>query len=173
MRALARPRFGNPLTGSIPRRPFGQHAGPLQDYRARSVRRYVPGPAPQEGTSGFPLRPQESFQALANLFVGQVFSTAQGILASFYGLDKAGFLFKMPGKNFLYQIAGIPALLGGGLRQLRFQLRREMDFHCLDSSFQGIAGSRRVLKRPSCGWKFFSSGCAGISAENATTVDFA
>src|ERR1039457_5533618 len=69
-------------------------------------------------------------KTLANLVMGEVITPLQCFLAALHGLDEAGFLFEMARKHVLKQLVRIAALLGRGMRQLRFEFGRKVDFHC-------------------------------------------
>jgi hypothetical protein len=49
--------------------------------------------------------------------MGGVIATLEGALSAFHGLDKAGFFLEIARQHILYQVVGIPALLGGRVRE--------------------------------------------------------
>jgi hypothetical protein len=65
--------------------------------------------------------------------MGEVLATFESILAAFHGLDKAGFLLEIARQHILHQVVGIPALLGGRVREFRFQFPGDMYFHFVGS----------------------------------------
>src|ERR1017187_7086796 len=77
--------------------------------------------------------------------MGEVFAPPQSLFAALHSLDESGLFFEMARKHVPKQLVRIAPLLGGGMRQLRFEVWREMHFHCCDSS------SNRTPKSPSSG----------------------
>jgi hypothetical protein len=65
--------------------------------------------------------------------MGEVLATLQSVLTAFHGLDKAGFFLEIARQYILHQVVGIPALLGGRMRELRFQFPVDMYFHFVGS----------------------------------------
>jgi hypothetical protein len=63
-------------------------------------------------------RTQESFQALAGLFVRQELAAIQGFFTALHGLDEAGFLLEILRQDLFDKIVRTPALSCGGLRKL-------------------------------------------------------
>jgi len=80
--------------------------------------------------SGF----QKPLETLADLLMGEVFAAFESVFAALHGLDKAGFLLEIARQHILHQVVGIPALLGGRVRELRFQFPGDMHFHFVGSS---------------------------------------
>jgi hypothetical protein len=76
---------------------------------------------------------QKPLETLADLFMGKVIATLESVLAAFHGLDEAGFFLEIARQHILHQVVGIPALLGGRLRELRFQFPGDMYFHFVGS----------------------------------------
>jgi hypothetical protein len=65
--------------------------------------------------------------------MGEVFATLESVLAAFHGLDKAGFFLEIARQHILHQVVGIPALLGGRVRELGSQFPGDMYFHFVGS----------------------------------------
>ena len=63
------------------------------------------------------------------MLVCQILASPQCVLATLHRFDKAGFLLEISRQNFLHQLVGSSAVLGGGLRQLCFKFRGELYFH--------------------------------------------
>jgi len=59
---------------------------------------------------------QKPPETLADLLMGKVLATLQGVLATLHGFDKASFFLEIAGQHVLYQVIWIPALPGGGVR---------------------------------------------------------
>jgi hypothetical protein len=76
---------------------------------------------------------QKPLETLADLFMGKVIATLESVLAPFHGLDEAGFFLEIARQHILHQVVGIPALLGGRVRELRFQFPGDMHFHFVGS----------------------------------------
>ena len=66
--------------------------------------------------------------------MGEVLATLRSVLAAVHGLYKAGFLLEIARQHILHQVVGIPALLGGRARELRFQFPGDVHFHFVGSS---------------------------------------
>jgi hypothetical protein len=76
---------------------------------------------------------QKPLETLADLLMGEVLATLESVLATFHGLDKAGFFLEIARQHILHQVVGIPALLGGRVRELRFEFPGDMYFHLAGS----------------------------------------
>jgi hypothetical protein len=61
--------------------------------------------------------------------VGEIFTAIQGRFAKLDGLNKAGFLHKVPANSLLRERIRVTAPLNGKFRQLMLLLRCEMYFH--------------------------------------------
>ena len=61
---------------------------------------------------------------LAHLVMREVFTAAQGVLAAFYGFDKASILFEQTQGSILHQMRGIGAGFGGETAQAALPARR-------------------------------------------------
>jgi hypothetical protein len=66
---------------------------------------------------------------MSYLLMGQVLAALEGFLAAPYRIHETALLIEIAGQDLPYQLIGISALLRGSLREMRFLLGREMDFH--------------------------------------------
>jgi hypothetical protein len=61
--------------------------------------------------------------------MGEIVAAFERCFAAHYRVNEAAFFVDIPRHHLLYQFAWIPALLSGRLRESRFLLGCEMDFH--------------------------------------------
>jgi hypothetical protein len=65
--------------------------------------------------------------------MGEILATLQSFLAASHRLDETNFLLEVTRNKVLYKFVWIAALLGCGVHQFSFELRRKVDFHCFVS----------------------------------------
>jgi hypothetical protein len=65
--------------------------------------------------------------------MSEVLAAFQGFLAARDSLDEARLLLEIARHHIAHKFVGIPPLLGGGVRELCFEFRGEMNFHALIS----------------------------------------
>jgi hypothetical protein len=70
-------------------------------------------------------------QALSDLFMAKVFAAPQTLLAPADGLNEARVLFETARNRVLHQFVRPSALLCGGVRQFRFEVRGKVYFQRL------------------------------------------
>lgn len=152
MRLLARPKVWKILqTGASLVNGPGNAPSRLR-YRARCDRKCALNLRPRVTTNESPSGLQEPMKAPADLLMRQILAALQGVLAALHGLGEACFLLEIPRENVLHQLAGIAALLSGGLRELRFEFRREVYFHGLKIREKRLGGKLRLALRNVPNW---------------------
>src|SRR5271157_3613867 len=100
--------------------------------------------------------------------MGEALAMLQGVFAAFHRLDKAGFFLEIARQHILHQVIGIPALLGGRVRELRCQFPGDMYVHFVGSFSENTPSRYRagawdsVAVCPAASLTFHSSRIAAV-----------
>jgi hypothetical protein len=74
---------------------------------------------------------KEPAKTFAYLLMGKEFAVVQRGLASLYGFNEAIFFGEVARHNILDNFAEVAPMFAGTLREARFEIRSEVDFHSL------------------------------------------